>query len=281
MPTREIVILENVEYLRRGDAALSGALYIPDGAGPFPCVIAVHGGGWRLATTDVFQHFAPWLARQGYVVFTPTYTMVKKGAPSWPHAIQDIRAAVQFIKGKSGEFKVAPERVALMGESAGGHLTAMVGLAGEEEIFKSGIGAFAHLSAKVKAVAPIYGIYDLAAQWQWDQLARAGEHITTPFLGKSLLEDRRIYFDASPLSYAVTKPDQPAFFVAWGALDDVCDPATQSIPFFKALKQAKIYARSMQIEGAPHYWMGDPLDDPGSYPGFYAPRLLRFLQLKV
>ena len=277
----EIDIHENVEYLRRGEASLRGDLYIPKGPGPFPAMIAVHGGGWRLATTDVFQYFAPWLARQGYVVYTPTYTIARKGEPSYPHAIQDVRAALQFIRGKAVDFKVAPDRIALMGESCGGHLTSMVALAGDEAPFNAGVGDFAHVSAKVKAVAPIYGIYDMAAQWQWDQLARAGEHITTPFLGKSLLDDRKIYFESSPLSYATIRPDAPAFFVAWGALDDVCDPATQSIPFFKALKQAKIYARSMQLEGAPHYWMGDPLDDPGSYPGFFAPRLLRFLRLKA
>jgi acetyl esterase/lipase len=281
MTTHDIDIGANVEYLRRGDASLKGTLYTPKGEGPFPCVIAVHGGGWRLATTDVFNNFAPWLASQGYVVFTPTYTQVKKGEPSYPAAIQDIRAAVQFMRGKAAEFNIAADRIALMGESAGGHLASMVALAGDDERFRADIGAFPDVSTKVKAVAPIYGIYDLAAQWRWDQTARAGEHITTPFLGKSLLDDRRIYFDASPLSYVTTRADAPAFFVVWGELDDVCDPRTQSIPFFEALKQAKFYARSMQVAGAPHYWMADPLDDPGSYPGFFAPRLLRFLRLKL
>jgi len=277
----DVSVVENVEYLRRGEASLRGKLYAPSGEGPFPAVVAIHGGGWRLATTDVFNHFAPWLAAQGYVVFTPTYTMAKAGAPSYPAAIEDMRVAVQFLRGNADRFKIAPERIALMGESAGGHLAAMVALAGEHELFRAKFGAFPDLSTKVKAAVPIYGIYDLAAQWRWDQLSRAGEHITTPFLGKSLLEDRRIYFDASPLSYATLRPDAPAFFVVWGELDDVCDPKTQSIPFFEALKQAKYYARSMQVVGAPHYWMADPLDDPGSYPGFFAPRLLRFLRLKV
>ncbi len=281
MATLEIDIRHKVEYLRRGDVSLGGTLYTPRGEGPFPAVIAVHGGGWRFATTEVFNNFAPWLASQGYVVFTPTYTQTKAGAPSYPVAIQDIGAAVQFVRGKAAELKVIPERIALMGESAGGHLTSMVALAGEQAPFRPDIGEHRAVSTQVKAVAPIYGIYDLAAQWRWDQWARAGEHITTPFLGKSLLEDRRIYFDASPISYVVTRPDAPAFYVVWGELDDVCDPATQSIPFFEALKQAKYFVRSMQVEGAPHYWMADPLDDPGSYPAFLAPRMLRFLRLKL
>ena len=281
MTTFDVDVKQNIEYLKRGETSLRGSLYTPKGAGPFPAVIAIHGGGWRLATTEVFQHFAPWLASQGYVVFTPTYTMAKPNAPSYPAAIEDMRAAVQFMRGGAADFNVAPDRIALIGESAGAHLASMVALAGDEERFRAKVGTYPDVSTKVKAVAPIYGIYDLAAQWRWDQWSRAGEHITTPFLGKSLLDDRRIYFDASPLSYVTIRPDAPAFFVVWGELDDVCDPATQSIPFFEALKQAKFFARSMQVVGAPHYWMADPLDDPGSYPGFFAPRLLRFLRLKL
>lgn len=279
--TLNVEIRERVEYLRRGDASLWGTLYIPRGAGPFPAMIAVHGGGWRIPSTDVFQHFAPWLASQGYVVFTPTYTMTHKGEPSYPAAIQDVRAVLQFIRGNASDFHVDADRIAMMGESCGGHLTSLVALAGDEPAFCPALGPFAHVPIDVKAVVPIYGIYDMAAQWQWDQIERAGDHITAPFLGKSLMEDRRVYFDASPLSYVVTRPNAPAFYVVWGELDDVCDPATQSIPFFKALKQARYRVRSMQVAGAPHYWMGDPLDDPGSYPGFFAPRLLRFLKANV
>ena len=55
MSALAVEVREKVEYLRRGDTSLTGALYTPAGEGPFPAVIAIHGGGWRLATTDVFQ----------------------------------------------------------------------------------------------------------------------------------------------------------------------------------------------------------------------------------
>ena len=168
-----------------------------------------------------------------------------------------------------------------MGESAGGHLAALVGLAGEHERFVSRDCEFSDVSSKVKAVVGVYGVYDLAAQWLHDQPARAGDHITGPFLGTSLLDDRFIYFEASPLSYVVRSADAPAFLVVWGTSDDVVDHATQSVPFFEALKQAGAYVRSIAVPGAPHYWMSEPLDEPGSYAGFVAPRLLRFLQAKL
>ena len=277
----DVEIREKVEYLKRGEASLWGNVYVQKGAGPFPAVVAVHGGGWRLATTDTYQYFAPWLAAQGYVVFTPTYTMATKDAPSYPAAVQDIRVAIQFLRGRAAAFKVDPARIAITGESAGGHLAAMVALASDEPQFNAPLGGFADLPATVKAAIPVYGMYDLPAQWRWDQLSRAGEHITEPFLGKSLLSDRKLYLEASPLTYVVTKPATPAFFIVWGAADDVVDPDTQAVPFFEALKMAKIYARTCRVADAPHYWMAEPLDDQGSYAGFLSTRMLRFLQAKV
>jgi acetyl esterase/lipase len=281
MSAHDIEIIEQVEYLKRGATSLWGNIYMPRGQGPFPAVVAIHGGGWRLATTDTFQYFAPWLAAQGYVVFTPTYTMAQKSEPSYPAAMQDIRVAIQFLRGRAREYRIDAARIAVMGESAGGYLAAMLGLAGEEPQFRCELGAFPHLPATVKASIPIYGIYDLPAQWRWDQLSRAGEHITEPYLGKSLLIDRKLYLEASPLTYVVTKPGQPAFLVVWGATDDVVDCTTQAVPFFEALKMAKIYARPCRLPDAPHYWMAEPLDDQGSYAGFLSTRLLRFLQAKV
>ena len=274
----EIEIREHVEYLKRGATSLWGNVYMPKGAGPFPAVVALHGGGWRLANTDTWQFFAPWLAAQGYVVFTPTYSLAKKGEPSYPAAMQDIRVAIQFLRGRAKDFKVDGESIALMGESAGGYFAAMIALAGEEPQFRSKLGAYPDLPATIKAAIPIYGMFDLPAQWRWDQLARAGEHITELYLGKSLLVDRKLYLEASPLTYVVVNPKAPAFFIAWGATDDVVDATQQSEPFFEALKMAKIRARTCRLPDAPHYWMAEPLDDQESYPGFLSMRLLRFLQ---
>ena len=276
-----VEVRERVEYLKRGETSLWGNIYLPKGQGPFPCVVAIHGGGWRLATTDAFQYFAPWLAAQGYVVFTPTYTMAKKGQPSYPHAVQDLQAAIRFLRGNAKEFRIIPGRVAAMGESAGGYFAAMLGLAGDEPQFAEKVGAHQDQPHSIKAAIPVYGIFDLPAQWRWDQLHRAGEHITDLYLGKSLLVDRKLYLEASPLTYVVTRPNQPAFLIAWGATDDVVNPETQAVPFFEALKMAKIRARTCRLPDAPHYWMTEPLDDQGSYPGFLSSRLLRFLQANL
>ena len=91
------------------------------------------------------------------------------------------------------------------------------------------------------------------------------------------MQDRRRYFDASPLSYATIANNATAAFLNWGTEDDVVDHRTQSEPFLLALKQAGFQARPCILHGAPHYWLSDPIEEPGSYAGFLAPRLLRFM----
>ena len=84
-----------------------------------------------------------------------------------------------------------------------------------------------------------------------------------------------------PWSLSVMRPNAPSFYLAWGTEDDIVDQPTQAVPFRDALKQAGYYVRTVVIPGAPHFWSSDPIDEPNSYPGIAAPRILRFLQEKL
>jgi dipeptidyl aminopeptidase/acylaminoacyl peptidase len=70
-------------------------------------------------------------------------------------------------------------------------------------------------------------------------------------------------------------------FLIWGTEDDTVDYRTQSLEFLTALKQAEFQVRPCVVHGAPHYWLSDPIDEPGSHSGFVAPRLIRFLQERL
>jgi len=272
-----------IEYAVHGGVSLKGHLYAPRGPGKFPVVIAVHGGGWRLANLDNYRTLGPWLAGHGYVVLAVTHRLSKPAEKVCPEAVQDVRAAVQFVKARAAELKADPERISLMGDSSGGHLAALVALAGEHALFREGNAADPHgrVSTAVKACVPIYAVLDLARQWRHDQLTRFDDHIVQQFLGASLVEDRRAYFDASPISYVSNKNNATAFLVAWGTADDIVDHEEQSEAFVEALKQARYFVRTAVVPDAPHFWIGDPLDEAGSHSGFFAPRLLRFLQARL
>jgi acetyl esterase/lipase len=247
-------------YARPGGEALTADAYLPESAVPVPVVIAMHGGSWRSGTRSSYQYLGCNLADCGYAVLAIDYRLRRR----YPDAVDDVRAAVHYVREHAAELNVDPERVVLLGDSAGAHLAAMVGLRERPQ---------------VKAVVGIVGVYDLAAQWQHDLPIRPNDSITQGFLGVALPENRQLYFDASPISHVISSNAGPAFLIAWGIHDDIVDPA-QSEGFLHALKQAGFYVRPV-IAHAPHFWIAEPLDEPGSHSGYFAARLLRFLEDRV
>jgi acetyl esterase/lipase len=279
----DIDIRQGIEYARHDGAALLGDLYAPKAAGKYPTIVAVHGGGWQLGTREGYRYWGAHLAARGYAVFAAGYRLSKPGEPSYPAAVHDIRAAVQFVKGRGEALNVDPGRVALMGDSAGGHLAALTALAGDNPVFAGAYrdDHYAALSTKVKVVIGIYGVYDLVQQWNHDLTPRLRDSICEKFLGAAPIENRRIYFDASPTSYVTSDNNSTSFLLSWGTEDDVVDRVTQSEAFRTALKQARFFVRTVVMQGAGHFWMFDPIEEDGSITGYLAPRLLRFLAEKL
>ncbi len=100
-------------------------------------------------------------------------------------------------------------------------------------------------------------------------------------MGAPPMADRQLYFDASPISYATFANNAIAVLLVTGTEDDLVDRKAHTDPFQLALKQSGFFVRPCIVPGAPHYWMNDPIDEPGSFTGFVAPRLLRFLAEKL
>src|SRR5258708_26592557 len=97
-----------VAYATHDGVSLLGDLYLPAGAGPFPALVAVHGGGWQAGARNAFQFWGPYLAARGYVLFAISYRLAKKGQKMFPQAVTDVRAGVQFVRGSAGKFKLDP-----------------------------------------------------------------------------------------------------------------------------------------------------------------------------
>src|SRR5262249_30880894 len=183
------------------------------------------------------------------------------------------------VRANAAQLGVDPDRIGAMGDSAGAHLTALVALAGEQFATEYRDDPHAATPAGVKAVIGFYGVYDLLAQWQHDQVARPRDQITEKFLGVSPLQYRRLFLDASPINHVTAeKPDKPRFLLIYGTDDEIVDPQSQSQTFLAALKQAGFFARTLIIPGAGHFWAADPIDERGSYSGRAAPPILRFLR---
>jgi acetyl esterase/lipase len=271
-----------IAYAKHDGVELLGDLYLPAGAKDVPALVAVHGGGWVQGVRTAFQYWGPYLAARGVAMFSISYRLATKGK-TYPQAVQDVLAGVQFVRGKAGEFGVDPNRVGLMGASAGAHLAALAALGWSSGKFSKGYpdDAFAAVDAGVKCLIGVYGIYDAAAMWTNYQLQGGRDNNFEKFMGVPPMENRQLYFDASPISYATYANNKIGVLLVTGTQDDLVDPKQQTYPFQLALSQAGFFVRPCIVNGAPHYWMNDPIEEPTSYSGFLAPRLMRFLAEKL
>lgn len=214
---------------------------IPDGGRPV--VLAIHGGGWRKFSKEQYETTVAPLTSMGFVVVAPNYRLSRRGRPTWPFVREQLRDAVRWVRAHAEELGVDPDRIAAMGESAGGHLAAMLGTDPDP----SG-------SARIQAVVDFYGPTDLAAL---DRSSMKASPAIRQFLGgppSSLPEN---YADASPAAHV--SADDPPFLIVQGSADDVVTP-NQSTSFARRLSEAGVPNRLIVVPGAGH---GFPLRSGG------------------
>jgi acetyl esterase/lipase len=273
----EIVNHPDIVFAEHDGTKLVGDLYLPKGRAKAPVLVAIHGGGWQVGNRQFYRYWGLFLARAGYAVFAIDYRLGKPGV--YPAAVYDAKAAVQFVRAKAAELDLDPDRIGLVGDSAGAHLAAQVALAGDQYTSAYRDDANAAVSANVKCVIGFYGVYDMLAQWTHDLTTRPNDKIVEKFLGASPMQNRRLYFDASPISYATVDHNQVLFLLIHGTDDDIVDPPTQSGAFLAALTQSGFFVRRIIIPGAGHFWSSDPFEsEPHSYSAMAIPRLMRFLE---
>jgi acetyl esterase/lipase len=229
----EVITRPNLEFVQHDGVSLAGDLCLPKGLEKAPVIVAAHGGGWQGGSRASYRHWGPYLPRNGYAVFSVDYRLGKAG--TYPGSVYDLKAAIQFVRAKAADLGLDPERIGLMGDSAGAHLAALVAIAPDQFAAEYRGDPGAAVPATVKAVVGFYGVYDMLAQWQHDQIARPRDQIAEKFLGASPMQNRRVYLDASPMSYATIERNRTRFLLVHGTADDVVDPASQSQAFQNAL----------------------------------------------
>ena len=143
---------------------------VPAGPGPFPVLVNVHGGYWRRGARETFAHWGPYLAARGYAGFTISYRLTKPGKKTYPEAVHDVRAAVQFMRGRAKDFGLDPDRIALWGNSAGAQLAALVALACRRDS-DQWVADQHHCHVRHG-----HAVYGLRQQQRTDARASAGNH---------------------------------------------------------------------------------------------------------
>jgi acetyl esterase/lipase len=208
-----------------------------------PAVIAVHGGSWIGGSKTTFRHDSQYtvirLAQGGMCVFAIDYRLARPGSPSWPAVVEDLRAAVRWVRDHAAEFGVDPSRIVVFGQSAGGHLAALLATLPDER-------ADDEVSSRVQAVISFYGPTDLVGLVSARRLAHDPAFTLLGNPGSSLAEGAA---EASPVRH-VTEDDPPMLLIHGS--DDAWVPLDQSVTMATALAKAGVPHRLIVVEGARH-----------------------------
>jgi acetyl esterase/lipase len=220
--------------------------------GALPLVILIHGGGWAAGDKSSMEAFALGLAKAGFATASVDYRLAP--ANKFPAALIDVKTALQYILQHAKELKINPNRIGVVGGSAGAHLALMLATTtADTEAFKSSSEAS---PCPIKAAVSIAGPTDLTANF-----SAQGNDILKNFFGKKRDEDLALYKQASPINY-VTRFSAPILLIH-GDKDELV-PYSQSESFLSACKQAGVSANLITIPNGGHGSGGTKADNDAS-----------------
>jgi acetyl esterase/lipase len=242
--------MTDITYAKVNSTELKLDVMVPEGDGPFPAVMVIHGGAWRAGNKRDCHFIMPEFVKHGYVAISPQYRFCPK--ETFPAQVQDVKAAVRWVKIHAKEFKVDPERIGAIGFSAGGHLSLMLGLTSPADGLEGDASA-GRPDSRVKAVVNYFGPTDLAAS----DIPLVSKPLVRDFLGATPVEKPELAAKASPLTY-VSKDDAPV--LTFHGTKDPLVPPTQATKLAQAMTTAGVPGRVELLIGAQHGWQGRELE---------------------
>lgn len=244
-------------------------IYLPeniDQGKPVPVIVYVHGGGFMMGDKgsgclgSVLEGL-----EKGYAVVSVNYRM--SGEETFPGAIEDVKAAIRYLRANSSKYNLDTENFAIWGESAGGNIASMIGTTGDDTTFDNASLGNSNQSSKVQAVIDWFGPIEFnAMDSQFTELGIKAKMGTTSseksaeskYVGGDISQEKyaKIADQANPANY-ISKND-PAFLIQHGT-EDSNVPVTQSLNFAEKLKsilgEDRVTVETM--EGAAHGDMGN------------------------
>ena len=237
-------------------------IYIPEtGDGPFPVVMNIHGGGW-IGGDKANKHVLSMLEglQRGYAVVAINYRL--SGEAIWPAQINDCKAAIRWVRANADQYRLDPDKIAVWGSSAGGHLSAMVGTSGDVAELEDLSQGNPEQSSRVQAVVDWFGPTDFLMM---DEHLKASgvkkpmAHSTpaspeSKLIGQNLEDAPELVKQADPCTYVTS--DDPPFLIQHGTEDNLV-PYQGSVILARKLGDALGYDK-VSIELFPATRHGGP-----------------------
>lgn len=242
-----VIVEKGIEYSRVGERT-DLDIARPKAAGPpRAAVVAVHGGGFRAGKREGYSALIVKLAERGYVAATIDYRLSPKH--QFPAHLEDAKAAVRWMRANAAKYNIDPDRIGVVGGSAGGHLALMLGLTDGVKEFE-GYGPNLDQSSKVQCVVNYYGPTDFTKSY--GKSVDAAE-VLPLFLGGDLEHQEVAHRKSSPLNWV--NPNAAPVLSIHGTKDRYV-AYEHSVWITERLRAAGVEAELLGLDGADHGFKG-------------------------
>jgi len=218
---------------------------MPVGA-PLPAIIYVHGGAWMHGDRTLNRN--AFLAERGFFTISIDYRL--SGQAIFPAQIEDVKAAICWLRDRAADYQIDPQRIGIWGHSAGAHLAALAGTTGHLAALGDS-NAPNSPTSDVQAVATLACPTDFLQMGGWHDAADSPE---AQLVGGPIHERTEMVGMANPIGYV--RPGAPPFLLIHGDQDDIV-PIGQSELLLRALQAAGNQASFIPIAGAGHNFGAD------------------------
>ena len=207
-----------------------------------PTVVYIHGGGWVKGdkSKGMGAKLIPDLTERGYIVVALNYRLAPEH--KYPAQIEDVSCGIRYLKANAATYGIDPERMGVLGNSAGGHLASLIATADDDAGIASSCG-YDEVSPRVQAVVDFFGPVDLTVQF-----SGANRGVLERVWG---VTDRNsdIITQASPVNHVSS--DDPPFLIIHGDADDLV-PLSQSEALHERLQGVGVSSTLLVVRNAAH-----------------------------
>ncbi|GAA4417565.1 hypothetical protein GCM10023187_50090 [Nibrella viscosa] len=222
---------------------------------PRPAVLLIHGGGWRSGDRSQQIPMAQQLAANGYVAVTAEYRLSTEAL--YPAAVHDLKAAIRWLRANTREYNIDPNKIAVLGCSAGGQLAALLGTTGNRNELE-GTGCQSEQSSAVQAIVDVDGVLAFIHPESGEGDDSRSTSAATYWFGASNTEKPELWREASALTY-VDKHTPPILFLN-SSVDRMHAGRDDMIG---KLNAQGIYSDVHTFADAPHpFWLFHPWFEP-------------------
>lgn len=258
-------VVPDIVYSHAGGKEIKLTLIVPQGSRipenptKYHCIVFVQGSAWTFPDVTYELPQMSEFARNGYIVAMVTHRSALDGFKA-PAFLKDVKTAIRFLRANAENYKIDPDRIGIWGTSSGGNTALMVGLTGDDPLYRT--DEHSGFSDKVKTVVECFGPADVPALFEG--LKERADHnpndraLLYGLLGADPVEQRARMQLMNPSKMVVKGKDYPPFLLIHGDKDPLV-PYSQSEEMAVKLAEADIPTRLIKVEGAEHegtFWSG-------------------------